>query len=183
MMTFTSGPFSTLVLENGKREEFKTLMAEAGYPDLFICYDQGYSEIMATLDAYEEVSKKALYIGLAGFSAVVILFLFLYPTQQKRALRLMGTLGAPSWARLGHTFGGTLCILVPGALLGSFVGQQLWQRIASALMEWVNVEITLDADMSVIAPTLTAVGIAVTTVFALIISATLSRTRGLMKRK
>ncbi len=183
MMTFTSGPFSTLVLENGKREEFKTLMAEAGYPDLFICYDQGYSEIMATLDAYEEVSKKALYIGLAGFSAVVLLFLVLYPNQQKRALRLMGTLGAPSWARLGHTFGGTLCILVPGALLGGFVGERLWQRIAAALMEWVNVEITLEADMSAVAPKLTAVGLAGTALLALLVSATLSRTKGLLKRK
>ena len=177
------GLYTTLVLETGKQAEAEALAKEAGFAGLFICYDQGYSEIVTALDAYEGISQKALYIGLAGFSAVMLLFLFLYPNQQRRALRLMGTLGAPSWARLGHTFGGTLCILVPGALLGSFVGQQLWQRIASALMEWVNVEITLDADMSVIAPTLTAVGIAVTAVFALIISATLSRTRGLMKRK
>ena len=182
-LTGVSGIYYTVILHNGKMEAFQTLMEEAGYPDLFICYDQGYSEIMATLDAYEEVSKKALYIGLAGFSAVVLLFLFLYPNQQKRALRLMGTLGASSWARLGHTFGGTLCILVPGALLGGFVGERLWQRIAAALMEWVNVEITLDADMSAVAPKLTAVGLAGTALLALLVSATLSRTKGLLKRK
>lgn len=83
-------------LPDGKLEEFKTLMEETGFPDLFVCYDQGYSEFMASLDAYEEVSEKTLYIGLAGFSVVMLLFLFLYPAQQKRALRLMGALGA-SW--------------------------------------------------------------------------------------
>ena len=177
------GIYSTLVLENGKMEEFKTLMAEAGYPDLFICYDQGYSEFVASLDAYEEVSRKALYIGITGFAAVILLFLFLYPAQQKRSLRLMGTLGASTWARLGHTFGGTLCILVPGAVLGGFVGEKLWHHIAAAMMEWINVVVTLNADMSAIAPRLTAASLAVVALAAVIVSAALCRNRGLMKRK
>ena len=183
MLTKDKGIYSTLVLHNGTMDEFKILMNESGYPDLFICYDQGYSEFMASLDAYEEVSQKALYIGITGFAAVILLFLFLYPAQQKRSLRLMGTLGAPFRARLGHIFGGTLCILIPGAVLGGFAGEKLWHHIAAAMMEWINVEITLNADMSAVAPKLTAAGIAVTAVLALIVSIAQSRNRGLMKRR
>ena len=183
MITKEKGLYSTLVIENGKLEEFKAVMEEAGLPDIFICYDQGYSEFMASLDAYEEVSQKALYIGLAGFAAVILLFLFLYPAQQKRSLRLMGTLGAPFRARLGHIFGGTLCILIPGAVLGGFAGEKLWHHIAAAMMEWINVEIDLNADMSAVAPKLTAAGIAAVAVLALIVSVAQSRSRGLMKRK
>ena len=177
------GIYSTLVLHNGKLEEFKTLMEEAGYPDLFICYDQGYSEFMASLDAYEEVSQKALYIGLAAFMAIVLLFLLLYPAQQKRSLMLMGTLGASAWGRFTHTFISILCVLVPGAALGGYVGSKLWTRIAAALMEWINIEIALESDMTAIAPKLTAASLAVVAFAAVIVSAALCRNRGLMKRK
>ncbi len=183
MVLRDKGIYSTLVLHNGKMDEFKNLMEEAGYPDLFICYDQGYSEFMATLDAYEEVSQKALYIGLAAFVAIVLLFLFLYPAQQKRALMLMGALGASAWVRFKHTFISILCVLVPGAALGGYVGSKLWTRIAAALMEWINVQITLESDMTAIAPKLTAASLAVVALAALIVSAALCRNRGLMKRK
>ena len=183
MITKEKGIYSTLVLHNGKMDEFKTLMEEAGYPDLFICYDQGYSEFVASLDAYEEVSQKALYIGLAAFVAIVLLFLFLYPAQQQRALMLMGTLGASAWDRFTHTFIGILCVLVPGAALGGYVGSKLWTRIAAALMEWINIEIALESDMTAIAPKLTALGIAVVAALALVVCAALSRNRGLMKRR
>ncbi len=181
--TGTRGIFYTLALHNGKMDEFKTLMTDAGYPNLFICYDQGYSEFMASLDAYEEVSEKALYIGLAAFVAIILLFLFLYPAQQKRALILMGTLGASAWGRFSHTFVSILCVLVPGAALGGYVGSKLWTRIAAALMEWINIEIALTSDMTAIAPKLTAASLAVVAFAAVIVSAALCRNRGLMKRK
>ena len=177
------GLYYTLVLENGKLEEFQTLMEEAGLPDLFICYDQGYSEFVASLDAYEDISEKALYIGLAAFAAIILLFLFLYPAQQRRSLRLMGALGASAWGRFRHTFISILCVLVPGAALGGYVGSKLWTRIAAALMEWINIEIALESDMTAIAPRLTAVGIAVVAALALVVCAALSRNRGLMKRR
>ena len=177
------GLYYTLVLENGKLEEFKALMEEAGLPDLFICYDQGYSEFMASLDAYEEVSQKAFYIGFAAFVVIVLLFLLLYPAQQKRSLMLMGTLGASAWGRFTHTFISILCALIPGAALGGYVGSKLWTRIAAALMEWINIEIALESDMTAIAPKLTAASLAVVTLAALIVSAALCRNRGLMKRK
>ena len=183
MITKDSGIYSTLVLQNGKLEEFKALMEEAGYPDLFICYDQGYSEFVASLDAYEEVSQKAFYIGFAAFVVIVLLFLFLYPAQQKRALMLMGTLGASAWGRFSHTFISILCVLVPGAALGGYVGSKLWTRIAAALMEWINIEIALESDMTAIAPKLTAASLATVAFAALIVSAALCRNRGLMKRK
>ena len=183
MITREKGIYSTLVLHNGKMDEFKSLMEEAGYPDLFICYDQGYSEFMASLDAYENVSEKALYIGLAAYAAIILLFLFLYPTQQKRSLRLMGALGASAWGRFRHTFISVLCVLVPGAALGGYVGSKLWTRIAAALMEWINIEIALESDMTAIAPRLTAVGIAAVGALALVVCAALSRNRGLMKRR
>lgn len=177
------GLYTTLVLQNGKIEEFKAMMELAGYPDLFICYDQGYSEFVPQLDAYEEVSRKAMYIGLAGFSAVMLLFLIFYPAQEKRTLRLMGSLGASSFVRFRHTFVGTLCILIPGAVLGAVAGTRLWQRIAAELMEWINVEITLDSNMAYVVPRLTALGAGAAAVLTLVISIAMSGGRKLKRRR
>ena len=121
--------------------------------------------------------------SLAAFVAIVLLFLLLYPTQQKRALMLMGTLGASAWGKFMHTFVSILCILIPGAALGGYAGSKLWTRIAAALMEWINIEIALESDMTAIAPKLTAASLAVVALAALIVSAALCRNRGLMKRK
>ena len=95
----------------------------------------------------------------------------------------MGTLGASAWGRFRHTFISILCVLVPGAVIGGFVGEKMWHRIAAAMMEWINIEIALESDMSAVAPRLTAVGIAVVATLALVVCAALSRNRGLMKRR
>ena len=50
-------------------------------------------------------------------------------------------------------------------------------------MEWINVQITLESDMTAIAPKLTAASLAVVAFVALLVSAALCRNRGMMKRK
>ena len=89
----------------------------------------------------------------------------------------------PRGGRFTHTFITILCVLVPGAALGGYVGSKLWTRIAAALMEWINIEIALESDMTAIAPKLTAVSLAAVALAALLVSAALCRNRGLMKRK
>lgn len=64
--TGTKGIFYSLVLHNGKMQELQKLQNEAGYPDFFLCFDQGYSKIVKALDAYEGVSQKVVYIGAAS---------------------------------------------------------------------------------------------------------------------
>ena len=58
------GILYTLVLHNGKMTEFQELQTQAGYPELFICMDGGYTEIASGLDTYEGVAAKALYMGV-----------------------------------------------------------------------------------------------------------------------
>ena len=48
MMTKKGGVYYSIVLQNGKKYEFEELQREAGYPDLFLCTDQGYSQIRDT---------------------------------------------------------------------------------------------------------------------------------------
>lgn len=181
--TGTQGIFYTLVLGNGKMKEFQSLQEEAGYPNLFICLDQGYTEIVAGLDAYERVSANALYIGIAGCIVILILFLALFPLQQGSTLATMSSLGASKGQRIIHIVVSTLAVLLPGAALGGLVGLLLWERVAETLMESVNVQIPLDANMIILAPSLTLGVLAVMFVVILLVAVFVSGNKGLMRRK
>lgn len=179
----TSGIFYTLVLGNGKMEEFQTLQKEAGYPELFICLDGGYSEIVAGLDAYEGVSSKALLVGIGGCVVIMLLFLVLFPCQQGKTLARMNALGTPRGKRIRHHLASALYLLLPGALLGCLAGVLLWEQVAATLMESVNVQIPLDANVVVLAPCLAAAAFLVAAIVSLLVAVAMSGSKGLMKRK
>ena len=183
MVTKEAGIYSTLVLENGKMEEFKALMEEAGYPDLFVCYDQGYSEFVASLDAYEDVSEKALYIGLAAYAILMLLFVFLFPMAQRKALVTMLSLGTHRGKRIGHIVISSAVILLPGTLIGAFAGSKLWTQVADRLMQSLNIEIPLKANMPVIAPTFAAAHLLLMALVIVFTAFILTQNNSVMKRK
>lgn len=178
-----SGIFYTIVLQNGMMDAFKQFQAEAGYPDLFICMDQGYGEIVAGLDAYEGVSSNALKIGIAGCIVIMMLFLILFPFQQGKTLATMSSLGATRGRCICHVVVSTVCLLIPGTVVGGFTGLLLWERVAATLMGAVNVQIPLEANMSVLAPSLAAGVFAVMAVVAMVVAVAVSGSKGLMRRK
>ena len=107
--------------------EFQELQTQAGYPELFICMDGGYTEIASGLDTYEGVAAKALYIGAGGGAVILLLFLVLCPLQQRKNLFLMGSLGTSSGGKIRHIFVSTMVLLVPGVVLGVLTGALLWK--------------------------------------------------------
>lgn len=181
--TGSKGIFYSIVLHNGKMEELQKLQNEAGYPDLFLCFDQGYTEIAEALDAYEGVSQKAFYIGIAGCAVILILFLVLFPLQQGKNLDIMCSLGAPRGKRIGFILGSSLGILLPGALLGGTAGALLWKKVAEKLMESVHVTIPMSADTVLLSVSLTGsllLGMLILVTFLALI---VSGEKGLIKRK
>ncbi len=182
-LTKDKGIYSTLIIENGMMDELNAVMAEANYPGLFVCYDQGYTEFVSQLDAYEEVSAKALYIGIAAYAVLMLLFIFLFPMMHRKALVTMFSFGAPRGKRIQHICVSTAAILLPGTVIGAFAGAKLWTQVASRLMQSLNIEIPLEANMPVIAPTLAAahlILIFAATLFAAII---LTKNNSVMKNK
>ena len=177
------GIFYTLVLHNGKMKEFQKLQTQAGYPDLFICMDGGYTEIASGLDTYEGVAAKALYIGAGGSAVILLLFLVLCPLQQRKNLFLMGSLGTSSGGKIRHIFVSTMVLLVPGVVLGVLTGALLWKQVATVLMGTMHVQIPMEANMAVLAPYLAAGLVAAMAVLVLTLAAAMSGSKGMMNRK
>ena len=178
-----SGIFYTMVLQNGMLDAFRQYQEEAGYPDLFICMDQGYGEIVAGLDAYEGVSSNALKIGIVGCIVIMMLFLILFPLQQGKTLATMSSLGTPRGKRISHIVVSTVCLLIPGTAIGGLAGSLLWERVAASLMESVKVQIPLESNMTVLAPPLSIAITVFMAVITFVVSVMVSGNNGLMRRK
>lgn len=183
VLPYSNGSYSALIIQNGKKAEFEKMQEDAGYPGLYVCMDQGYGEIVEGLDAYGKVSTNALKIGIVGCLVIVVLFLILFPLQQGKTLAIMSTLGASRGKRILHIVVSSFCLLIPGAAIGGFAGTLLWEQVAATLMESINVQIPLEADMSILAPNLTFGTFAVMTVAIFLVAVMVSGNKGLLRRK
>ncbi len=182
-LTRDSGIYYTLVLHNGKMEEFQTLQEEAGYPDLFICYDQGYMDIVTGLDAYEGIAKQVFFIGIGAYGAVTLLFILLFPLRQRAVLVTMGTLGASRIRKIRYLMTSSIGIIVPGSILGAVMGTLAWEKVAAELMASVNVSIPLEADMLVTAPLISMAQLLTAVIAILVLSVWITGSNNMMKQK
>ncbi len=182
-LTRDSGIYYTLVLHNGQMEAFQALQEEAGYPDLFICYDQGYMDIVNGLDAYEGISQQVFFIGIGAYAAVMLLFILLFPLRQRATLDTMGSLGASRARKITHLLLSSIGILIPGSVAGAVIGTYVWDKVAAELMASVNVSIPLEADMLVTAPLISLAQLLTSVIVIMILSVLITGSKKMMKRK
>lgn len=165
--------FRTIVLKNGTVPQFRALAEEAGYDDLFLYYDQGYTVTSASLHDYQATIQQALTMGFVVYGIVLVLFLVLFPCSKKRAVDQMSTMGARRINQIGYVLLDSLGILLPGTIVGAIAGRLLWQSVVSALMEWSGAAppLTLEgAGMSLIAAGQLVLALLVTLLLALFLT-------------
>ena len=138
------GFFQTLVIENGKIEEFQRLAADAGYDDVLFYYDQGYTTVAKSLFDYQDVASQAMLTGLLIYIALLSIFLVMFPLQQKKNLLIMNSLGAPKTDMTRHTMLYSIGILVPGTVIGIGAGAILWKHVVDALMNSAKVMVAIE---------------------------------------
>ena len=178
----TQGMFQILVLQNGAIEEFRAVVEETGYPDLFVFYDQEYTTISDSLENYREVAQRAMMIGFVVYGVVLVLFLLFFPGSQGKALSTMKALGTPSRYKMAHVFMNSASILIPGTVIGAALGMLLWQKVIDAIAESVGAAVTLGMDaMSLVLIALAQMVLAF--LLTALIAIPMSRNHGLAKRK
>lgn len=125
--------FNTLVLENGKLEQFKELVYQAGLGGRFRYYDQGYGTIAANFHNYQALAKQILIIGVVLYAMMTVLYLLLYPASMSKPLRTMQSLGVGYGKRWGHVLLSSAIMVAIASLLGFLLGRQLWDYVVAAL--------------------------------------------------
>lgn len=142
--------FNTVVLQNGRMEEFVKLAAEAGFGGSFTCYDQGYSKIANNFDNYDALAQQVLIVGAAVYAVILLLFLLLFPCTQGKTVATMESLGTPIGKRLAHVMLSAAAISAPATVLGGGLGLLLWQRVLDALQASAETAVALQLESSVL---------------------------------
>ena len=93
-VTGDCGVWSSLVLQNGTIDQMEARLEENGLGGTVTYYDQGYSDIVESLDGYTRVSRTVLCVGLALWAVVLAAYCVLLPMQESKTALRMWTLGA-----------------------------------------------------------------------------------------
>lgn len=141
------GIYTSVVLENGTIPQMEQLAAERGFEGLFAFYDQGYSQIMESLQGYYEVGHVVLRTGIALWIGIALVFLFLFPYQLRPDLTRMWDLGTPPAKIRRHVLVSSFGLLLPGAVLGCVTSALLFHRMTQYLAATAETDLTLDVNL------------------------------------
>lgn len=146
-----AAPFVTVVLENGKIDDFHDLVRRAGFAGLFRYYDQNYSVIARNFHNYEQLARQVLTIGAVLYGILLLVFLLLFPGSRKGNVWTMVSLGAGSVRRISHVWLSAAGILLPSAVLGYLFGYLLWDWVLKTLQTSAESAVVLQAEPGMLA--------------------------------
>ena len=129
-VTGSCGVWSSLVLQNGTIDQMEARLAENGLGGTVTYYDQGYSDIVESLDGYTRVSRTVLLVGLALWAVVLAAYCVLLPMQEGKTALRMWTLGAKRRDIAGQ-------IWIPSALV-ALVGTIIALAVSIPGMSWAT---------------------------------------------
>ena len=122
--------WETMVLQNGTIDQMEARLKENGLGGTVTYYDQGYSDIVESLDGYNRVSRTVLLVGLALWAVVLAAYCVLLPMQESKTALRMWTLGAKRRDIAGQ-------IWIPSALV-ALVGTIIALAVSIPGMSWAT---------------------------------------------
>ena len=142
------GMFYAIELENGAIGAFEELVAQSELEVPFGYFDGGYSTIAPSLEIFRETASRAVLVGVAVYGVLLLLYLLLFPAQEKKTLRTMNSLGAPRKTRFAYLLTTVLGTLLPGTLLGMGLGAALWGVVAQKMLEHSGAAFTVELNVT-----------------------------------
>ncbi len=114
------GVYMSVKIENGKMEEFLEAIGNSSLKERkFLTFDQGYEQMEASIDAVIAAAKKLFSLALAGWGLLLLLYILLYQSREKRNLGVMRSVGAkPAQARR-YLFSSGMLLAAIGAVVGT----------------------------------------------------------------
>ena len=122
--------WETMVLQNGTIDQMEARLAENDLGGTVTYYDQGYSDIVESLDGYTRVSRTVLLVGLALWAVVLAAYCVLLSTQEGKTALRMWTLGAKRRDIAGQ-------IWTPSALM-ALAGTTIALAVSIPGMSWAT---------------------------------------------
>jgi len=126
--TSIPGSFS-VIIENGKTEEFEEEMAALGYGGMFYYFDQNYSQISGILDGYLKTASFIVLISILAWVCIAAVFLSIYMISSRKSLATMLSLGSGRIKAFISEMTGISVIILIASILGLIAGMILYGKV------------------------------------------------------
>ncbi|MFA7673390.1 MAG: hypothetical protein WCY62_06015 [Clostridia bacterium] len=126
--TSIPGSFS-VVIENGKTEEFEEEMAAFGYGGMFYYFDQNYSQISGILDGYMKTASFIVLISILAWVCIAAVFLSIYMISSRKSLATMLSLGSGRIRAFMSEMAGISLIILIASAVGLTAGVILYGKV------------------------------------------------------
>ena len=126
--TSIPGSFS-VVIENGKIEEFEEEMAALGYGGMFYYFDQNYSQIFGILDGYLKTASFIVLISILAWVCIAAVFLSIYMISSRKSLATMLSLGSGRIKAFISEMTGISVLILIASILGLIAGMILYGKV------------------------------------------------------
>ena len=126
--TSIPGSFS-VVIENGKTEEFEEEMVALGYGGMFYYFDQNYSQISGLLDGYLKTASFIVLISILAWVCIAAVFLSIYMISSRKSLATMLSLGSGRIKAFMSEMTGISLIIFIASIVGLIVGMILYGKV------------------------------------------------------
>jgi len=178
-VTGSCGVWSSLILQNGTIDRMEARLEENDLGGTVTYYDQGYSDIVESLDGYTRVSRTVLWVGLALWVVVLAAYCVLFPLQEGKTALRMWTLGTVKRDITGSIWLSSAAVAVIGTVIALAVSIPGMSWAIGKLQELTGSELTMS-----VSPWQTAAlcaGVLVLELAAVALCSTLAARRGIRK--
>ncbi len=138
-----SGLWGTMILKNGTAGQMEARLKENGLGGVVTYYDQGYSEIVESLDGFSRVSRTVLWVGLALWVVVLAAYCVLFPLQEGKTALRMWTLGTVKRDITGSIWLSSAAVAVIGTVIALAVSIPGMSWAIGKLKELTGSELTM----------------------------------------
>ena len=138
-----SGLWGTMILKNGTAGQMEARLKENNLAGTVTYYDQGYSEIVESLDGFSRVSRTVLWVGLALWVVVLAAYCVLFPLQEGKTALRMWTLGTVKRDITGSIWLSSAAVAVIGTVIALAVSIPGMSWAIGKLQELTGSELTM----------------------------------------
>lgn len=136
------GMYLSLELENGNVEEFQLALEQSPYSGQFYVYDQGYEAVQKDINGLSVSMKHLLWIAVGGWILLLILYLLMYQSSQKKNIGTMRSLGTPPSKTIAYLAVSGLLVafvgIVIGTVLSRFSLEVIQERVLSEMLAMID---------------------------------------------
>lgn len=138
-----SGLWGTMILKNGTAGQMEARLKQNNLAGTVTYYDQGYSEIVESLDGFSRVSRTVLWVGLALWVVVLAAYCVLFPLQEGKTALRMWTLGTVKRDITGSIWLSSAAVAVIGTVIALAVSIPGMSWAIGKLQELTGSELTM----------------------------------------